>query len=128
VTVTAIDTDGNDIASFNATLQTASVSQTSSATPLLSFSSSDRERLSKAMSTDQKFAYLKVSLVGDWSVAITSDSGKSSTTVRVTEFRLTKSADSNPTYLLSTWTDVDTTTCVGVKTLSADTLKKSSMN
>lgn len=124
VTVSAIDSTGNTLKTFNATLQTASVSQKSGATPLLTFSSSDRENLQTALSSA---SYLKVSLVGDWSKTVTSTDGRSTTTVRITEFRLNPSA-TTATYLLSTWTDVDLTTSTGVDNLTASTLKQSAMN
>lgn len=124
VTVSAIQSDGTVSDTFNATLQTASVTSASGATPLLSFSSSDRTRLSSAMNS---CAYLKVSLVGDWSKTVKSSDGKSTTTVRVTEFRLS-SGTTTATYLLSTWTDVTASTSQGVGSLTAETLKKSSMS
>ena len=126
VTVSAVDNSGTVIATFNATLQTASVQQSSGANPLLSFSSSDRTRLSDAMK-DATFSHLKISLVGDWSKTVQSSDGKSSTTVRVTEFRL-KTGVSTASYLLSTWSDVDESISTGVTTLSAETLKKSKMS
>lgn len=126
VTVSAVDNSGTVIATFNATLQTASVQQSSGANPLLSFSSSDRTRLDEAMKNGT-FSHLKVSLVGDWSKTVQSSDGKSSTTVRVTEFRL-KAGVSTASYLLSTWSDVNEATNTGVTALSSDTLKKSKMS
>lgn len=127
VTVSAVSNDTTVTETFNATLQTASVQNTSGAQPLLSFSSSDRERLTTALNS---CAYLKVSLVGDWSKTVAGSDGKSTTTVRVTEFRLVRGANS-VSYLLSTWADLDANgvaTTAGVSTLSTETLKQSTIS
>ncbi len=124
VTVSAIDATGSVTHTFNATLQTASIMQSSGSTPLLTFASSDREALNACLSSG---CYLKVGLVGDWSKTVSNGAGGGTTTVRVTEFRLVKGA-TTASYALSSWTDVGNTTTSGVSTLTADTLKQSSMS
>lgn len=122
VTVSAMK-DGAVQKTFNATLQTASITQQSAAQPILTFSSSDREALSTALGNSN---YLKISLVGDWSKTVTNTTTGSTTSLRVTELRLMKNA-SGASYAISTWTDVTEKTTKGVATLSESVIKQSSM-
>ena len=131
ITVTTVASDGTAMSSYNATIQTASVNNTSNATPMLSFSTSDKSKLNNeinGVNGSEKCAYLKLSLVGDWSKVVKDSAGKASTTVRITEIRLTPGSSSRIEYGLSTWTDItDKTTGTGVKTLTSDTLKRGSV-
>lgn len=123
VAVSAINKDTGALErTFNATLQSASVSQMSGAVPLLTFASSDREAISAYLST----CYFKITLVGDWSKTINNGTNGGTTTVRVTEFRLVPGV-TQATYALSTWSDVDDRTRTGVDTLTPEVLRQSQM-
>lgn len=120
VTVDHINSNGEIEESYAAVLQSASVTQTSRATPVLSFSAADKENVSKALSN----GYLRVNLTGTWSKDIKSGAGKqSTTTLRVTEIRLRQGV-TDASYALTTWTDVDNKTIEGSKTLDGDFLTR----
>lgn len=111
VTVEFINkTTGDTEKSFTAKLDTASVTQTSGATPVLTFSSTARDEVNKLLTT----CYARVNLTGSWSYDVKEDS--KSISLKVTELRLSSggTTGAGATGALSTWTDVDMTTTVGV--------------
>ena len=123
VTVDHIDASGQTVASFAAVLQSASVTQSSRAVPVLSFSAGDRQALQSALGGG---GYLRVNLTGTWSRDVKSGTSKQqTTTLRVTEWRLT-AGDKQATYALSTWTDIDNTTTEGVSLDANDFLTRGS--
>lgn len=98
--------DGNVLATYNAILQTASINQSSGATPILTFNSSDRATINGYI---QNGDILKVNLVGSWSYDIVDNMNDRNTlTLKVNEFRLVGGV-MNKTGALSTWTGLDNT-------------------
>lgn len=118
VSVEFINSAGNVVDTFNATLQTASVGQMSGATPILTFSSSDKDRY---VSAQNQSTYMRIALVGEWSKTV--QDNNTQTTVRITEFRLALNYQ-NVSWLLSTWTDVDSQKYTGVPNLTSDVLRQ----
>ena len=98
--------DGSVLATYNAILQTASINQSSGATPILTFNSNDRATINGYI---QNGDILKVNLVGSWSYDIVDNMNDRNTlTLKVNEFRLVGGV-MNKTGALSTWTGLDNT-------------------
>ena len=123
VVVEHVTPQGEVDRSFSATLQSASVTQSTGATPVLSFANSDKEALNAALGS----GYLRVNLTGSWSKDVATGASKQvSTTLRVIEWRLS-TGSSSASYALSTWTDVDMTTNQGTG-LEGDFLTRGSLS
>ena len=121
VTVDIIDKDGGVHQSLPAVIQTASISQTSGAVPILSLSRDDAATIVKELPNNN---YLRVNLTGSWSKDVKSGGSKQvSTTVRVTELRLVGNSTSS-SYALSTWPDVDMSTNAGTSIDATDFLTR----
>lgn len=123
VTVEHVNEQGEVVKSFAAVLQSASVTQSSGAVPILSFASANTQELKSALGS----GYLRVNLTGSWSREVKTGASKQvSTTLRVTELRLTPGS-SSATYALSTWTDVDMSTKTGADLNASDFLTRGSL-
>lgn len=121
ITVDAVK-DGSVSRSFTATIQSASVGQTTGATASLYFSGADKDALQQALG---EVDYLRVNLTGTWTKDIID--GKTTTTLRVQELRLVPGG-SAVSFALTTWTDVDTKTVSGESSLGSGFLKKTSLS
>jgi hypothetical protein len=102
-------------------MQSASVGVTTGASASLYFNSGDKERLNSICNT----GYLRVNLTGDWKKDIVD--GTTTTSMRITELRLIP-GNTSPSYALSSWSDVDSTTKAGVTELGSGFLKKTALS
>ena len=121
VIVDIVSTDGQIVKSLQASMQSASVMSTAGMAPTLYFSSGDKDTLNEYNNGGY---YFKVNLTGTWTKDV--KDGTATTTLRIQELRLVP-GNSNVTYALSTWTDVDAKTTEG-KQISSAMLKETSLN
>lgn len=114
---------GVDVASLSVTINTASVSTTNGATPILSFGASQRETL-KSYLTDAY--YIRIPLGDGWTKTVKSSTGNTQTTVTVSELRL-KTDVTKVQYALASWTSTDPiwSECGKVDTLTTNTFNQS---
>ena len=120
-TINFIGSDGNIVESFQASMQSASLSQTVEAEVTLYFSRAEQDRLKTAM---EGSSYMQVVLTGSWSKTV----GK--TQLNVKELRLT-AGGSEATFALTTWGDVDVNTTSGARLTDSnltDFLKASNLS
>lgn len=125
VTVSAIKVEGDKHTvqqTFSAKLIGTDVYVTTGATPVLSFTSNNKDELIKYIQDSN--VYFKVNLTGNWTYTIGNDTQKS--TVKVIEWRL-KPGVSTVTGAFTSWTDVDEKTMEGVQ-INSEMLKRTAMN
>ncbi len=102
VSIEVIDSTGASVATASASLDTTSVSSSSGMIPVLvfdqtQFNSNIRNYLTSGY-------YLRVTMSGTWTITAQKPGTQNTTTVTVSEFRLTPGSTST-TYAISTWPD-----------------------
>lgn len=119
------------INSYQASLQSAQVGQTTGAVPSLIFSQSAKATLKNDLDSIAGNGYLRINLVGTWTKdVIGNTNSQATTTLRIQEIRLTNSGNPNGSFALSTWSDVDARTLKGIETASftQKSLQKTKLN
>lgn len=124
IIVDAVDAAGTIQNSYTATLSTASMQQTTGAAAILSFSSSDKQKLLENVNNG---CYLRVNLTGSWSYDVKKvTNGQTSTvTLNVSEIRVASGGSKG--FALSIWDDVDMTKSQSTVTDAATAIKQGNM-
>lgn len=112
--------------SYQASLQSAQVGITTGAVPTLVFAQSAKTDLTNDLNAIAGGGYMRINLVGTWTKDVVGANNQSTTTLRIQEIRLT-SGNNEASYALSTWTDVNAATKVGIKDFNGKTLAQTAM-